>query len=346
MQQKPRYSRGFCYFSGCLLIRYMKFKGFTLSLLLSLAATQLFAQNRTQELGFQSDNDSFLAQGSDRYYTNGLFLFYRRGMEFKNPKLANKVLGFEIGQKIYNPISGSVPNATFVDRPFAGYLYLGANINYLFRNESNFKVSLQTGIIGPSAQGEQIQKVIHNTFGFYPLSGWQYQIQNNFQVNASVEYNRLLFRHSWIDLTATAYANGGTGFNGAGIGPLLRLGKYNPLFNSVSTQSTATRNSIAPTNANELFLHYKPQFNYIAYDATVQGGIGNKEPTPDSQEITSNPKPVTFSHQVGVSYAGPRWIFDASATFVTKEVKTQSFNTHQWGSVSVVYRFNGYKSKM
>jgi lipid A 3-O-deacylase len=324
----------------------MKFKGFTLSLLLSLAATQLFAQNRTQEFGFQSDNDSFLAQGSDRYYTNGLFLFYRRGMDFKNPKLANKVLGFEVGQKIYNPISGSVPNATNVDRPFAGYLYIGANLNYLFRNESNFKFSLQTGIIGPSAQGEQIQKVIHNTFGFYELNGWQYQIKNNFQVNASVEYNRLLFRKSWMDVTAAAYANGGTGFTGAGIGPLLRLGNYNLLFNSVSTQSTATRNSIVPAHAKELFLHYKPQFNYIAYDATVQGKLGNQETEPGSLEITSDPKPITFSHQVGVSYAGSRWIFDASATFVTKEVKTQTYNTHQWGSISVVYRFNGYKPKM
>ena len=86
----------------------MKFKVLTIGLLLCAAATDLFAQNRTQEFGFQSDNDSFLAQGSDRYYTNGLFVFYRRGMDFKNPKLANKVIGFEVGQKIFNPLSGSI----------------------------------------------------------------------------------------------------------------------------------------------------------------------------------------------------------------------------------------------
>jgi lipid A 3-O-deacylase len=323
----------------------MKLKVFKLCLLLSVAVSGAFAQNRTQEIGFRSDNDSFLAQGSDRYYTNGLFIFYRSGMDFKNPELANKVLGFEIGQKMYNPISGSVANASFVDRPFAAYLYIGANLNYLFKNESNFKVSLQTGIIGPAAKGKEVQNIIHKTFNFYELNGWQYQIRNSAQVNISLEYNRLLLRKEWFDLTATSYGNLGTGFTGAGIGPMVRLGDFNQLFNSSSTQSTATRGSIAPLHKHELFLHYKPQFNYIAYDATVQGGL-SKMQDPGSLEITSTPKAAMLSQQVGVTYGGNRWIFDASATFNTKEVKTQIYNNHQWGSISVLYRFNSPKATM
>jgi lipid A 3-O-deacylase len=314
--------------------------------ILSLTVSQLYAQNRTQEFGFQSDNDSFLAQGSDRYYTNGLFLFYRRGMDFKNPKLANKVLGIEIGQKLYNAQTGGVPNATYIDRPFAGYLYAGANINYLFRNESNVKISLQAGVVGPSAKGEAVQKVIHSTFGFYTLNGWQYQIRNNAQVNLSVEYNKLLVRKEWFDLTASVYGNVGTGFNGAGAGPLLRFGNFNQLFNSVSTQSTATRNSIAPLHKKEVFLHYKPTFNYVGYDATIQGSIFAKADDAPTNEITSMPKHTVFSNQVGLTYGGTRWIFDATATFNTKEVKTQVFNTHQWGSVTIVYRFSGHKAEM
>jgi len=323
----------------------MKFKIFALCLLLTVIADQLFAQNRSQEFGFQSDNDSFLAQGSDRYYTNGIFLFYRRGLNFKNYKLANKVLGFEIGQKLYNPISGSVPDASYVDRPFAAYLYAGANMNYLFKKESNIKFSVQTGVIGPSAQGKQVQKIIHDTFGFYKLNGWQYQIKNNFQLNLSAEYNKLLARANWIDLSATAYGNLGTGFTGSGIGPMIRLGNFNQLFNSVSTQSTSTRNSITPLHKNELFLHYKPQFNYIGYDATVQGGLSSDDDA-SNLEITSTPKRAMLSQQLGISYGGSRWIFDATAVFNTKEVKTQTYKNHQWGSLSILYRFNGNKTKM
>lgn len=323
-----------------------KLKTLVIALLLCLTAGQLYAQNRTQEFGFQSDNDSFLAQGSDRYYTNGLFLFYRRGMNFKNVKLANKVLGIEIGQKLFNAQSGGVPDSTYIDRPFAGYLYAGVNINYLFRNESNFKIGLQAGVIGPSAKGEAVQKVIHNTFGFYTLNGWQYQIRNNAQLNLSAEYNKLLIRNQWFDLSASAYGNAGTGFNGAGAGPLLRFGNFNQLFNSVSTQSTATRNSIAPLHQKELFLHYKPTFNYVGYDATIQGSIFTKENEEPTSEITSKPNHTVFSNQVGLTYGGTRWIFDATATFNTREVKTQVINGHQWGSITIMYRFSGHKAEM
>jgi lipid A 3-O-deacylase len=310
-----------------------------LTILLTAATiNQLSAQTRTQEFGFQSDNDSFLAQGSDRYYTNGIFLFYRRGLNFKSDKLANKVLGIEVGQKLFNAQTGGVPDATYIDRPFAAYLYAGANMNYLFKNESNIKIGLQAGVIGPAAQGEEVQKIIHDTFGFYTLNGWQYQIRNSAQINITAEYNKLLARASWIDVTAAAYGNAGTGFTGAGVGPLVRLGYFNQLFNSVSTQSTATRSNVVSLRPNELFLHYKPQFNYIAYDASVQGGL-SKDTDPTGLEITAEPNRTTVSHQVGVSYAGSRWILDASAIFNTKQVKSQLYNTHQWGSVSILYRF-------
>ena len=318
----------------------MNFKLFAFSLLLGVSAMPAFSQVRTQEFGFQSDNDSFLAQGSDRYYTNGLFLFYRRGMEIKNfNKIANKVLGIEIGQKIFNPISGSVPDRSYVDRPFAGYLYAGANLNLLYRDESNFKIGVQVGVIGPGAKGEAAQNVIHNTFGFYELNGWQHQIRNTPVANLSLEYNRLLARAKWIDLTAAGYANGGTAFNSLGVGPMVRLGNFNQLFNSYSTQSTATRNAIAPLHKRELFVYYKPMFNYIANDATVQGSLISSKDDVTNMEITSDPKPLMLSHQVGVGFAGKRWILGFEAVFHSKDVKTQIYNTHQWGSITATYRF-------
>src|SRR3982751_4289815 len=106
----------------------MKIKLFALSLCL-FAGANTFAQSRSQEMGFQSDNDSFLGQGSDRYYTNGFFINYRRAADAsKLPQnMANAVFGLELGQKIFNAQSGRLPSAEYVDRPIAGYLYLGAS---------------------------------------------------------------------------------------------------------------------------------------------------------------------------------------------------------------------------
>jgi lipid A 3-O-deacylase len=317
----------------------MKFKKAALLALLQLVITSTFAQTHAHEFGFQSDNDSFLGQGFDRYYTNGLYLFYRQALTVKNPetsKLANKVLGIEIGQAIFNPYSGSVPSPASIDRPFAGYLYAGANINLLYKNESNLKLSAQAGVVGPAALGEDVQKIIHNTFGFYELQGWDTQIKNSVQLNLSAEYNKLLARASWIDLTGSGSANLGTGFTGAGIGALVRAGNFNQLFNSVSTQSTATRNgNAAPLHSYEIFAYYKPTLRYVGYDATIQGGLGQNH----SQEITFSPNRALFTNQVGLAYAGKRWVLDASVVFSNRQIKTMYYS-HQWGSITALYRFN------
>src|ERR1700712_2860274 len=95
------------------------------------SSISLFAQQHGNEMGAQTDNDSYLLQGSDKYYTDGFFMYYRHAMDVSdNGKLENKVLGFEFGQKIFNPQSGSIANLqgvddrSLVDRPFAAYLYI------------------------------------------------------------------------------------------------------------------------------------------------------------------------------------------------------------------------------
>ena len=304
-----------------------------------------FAQTHSTEIGIQSDNDSYLAQGSDRYYTDGIFIYYRHALKVDaSSGLQNKVLGFEAGQKIFNPQTGSIfyngrDNPGYVDRPFAAYLYLGSTLNLLYKNESNLKLGAQIGVVGPDAFGRQTQTFVHDNFGFYHPSGWEYQVDNNLELNLSAEYNRLLARGSWIDVSLTSYANLGNGFTGAGIGPLFRLGDFNQLFNSVSTQSTATRSgSVAPLHKRELFFYYKPQFNVVAYDATVQGSLFGSH-NPNSMEITLNPERLVFSNQAGIGYSGKRFVLDAAAIFHTKDVKEMR-QSHQWGTVTLLYRFN------
>lgn len=310
-------------------------------LLCTLISFGVLAQSHKNEIGFQSDNDSFLGQGSDRYYTNGIFVYYRHALRVKadSTNLQNKVLGFEAGQKIFNPQSGQVPGPQYVDRPFAGYLYVGSSLNFLYRNESNLKLSAQVGIIGPGAQGYEVQHDIHQWFDFYSLAGWQYQIHDGAQLNLSAEYNRLLARASWIDVTASGYVNLGNGFTGAGVGPLVRIGDFNQLFNSVSTQSSSIReNKVAPLHQHEFFLYYKPQANVVAYDATIQGSLFNKTVYPE--QITGTKNPFIFSNQIGASLTSNRFIVDADVIVNTRAVKEMVYSTHQWGSITIMYRFN------
>ncbi len=287
----------------------------------------LFAQSHGNEMGAQTDNDSYLLQGSDRYYTDGFFMYFRHALSVSdNSNLQNKVLGFEFGQKIFNPQSGSIANyqgvddPKLVDRPFAAYLYIGSTLNFLYSNESNLKLSAQIGIVGPNAYGKQVQDFVHDNFGFYHPSGWEYQIDNNAELNLSAEYNKLLARTTGVDVSFTSYVNVGNGFSGAGFGPLLRLGNFNQLFNSVSTQSSAIKKSkTAALHEHELFFYYKPQINYVAYDATIQGGLFTSR-SPNSQEITLDKEPFILSNQLGVAFSTSRFVFDIAAIFHTVDV--------------------------
>ena len=114
-------------------------------------------QNYKNEFGFRSDNDSYLAQGSDRYYTNGLFIHFRRALNQQHLKegLEKKTYEITAGQEIYNPYSGSAADPARQDRPFAGYLYAGGALSWYYSNESILKTSAEIGTTGPASLAEE-----------------------------------------------------------------------------------------------------------------------------------------------------------------------------------------------
>lgn len=310
-------------------------------LVISQANSQDLPETFKYEFGLRSDNDSYLAGGQDQYYTNGLLLNFRIALDqskLGNKKLNKMILEFEAGQKIYNPLTGRIFNIVKIDRPFAGYLYAGAALNLLYNSENNLKLSLQTGTIGPSALAKEAQKILHSALGFYGIKGWQWQVKNEFAINASAEYNYLLNRSTTgkVDFAANTYVNIGNTFSGAGAGIMLRAGAINPLFNSAVTQSRVSKN--APEKniiKKEFFFYAKPMLHYIAYDATIQGGLFIQDKGPAVFEV----KPVVFSQQAGAIYSQNRFTADFSILFKTREVKSNA-GPHQYGSIALYYRFN------
>lgn len=313
-------------------------------LLLALITTSLltihaYGQNYKNEFGFRSDNDSFLAQGSDRYYTNGLFIHFRRALNQQNLKegLEKKTYEITAGQEIYNPYSGSASDPARQDRPFAGHLYAGGALSWYYSNERILKISAKIGTTGPASLAEGGQELLHNTIGFYELEGWDYQIKNATAINLSAQYTRLLHRSSnrATDFSFEGYANAGTIFSGAGAGILFRAGRLNQLFNSAYTNAVIGNNPKTKSPVKrEVFFYAKPQINFVAYDATIQGSMFNND-----DPVTFGVKPVVFAQQIGLNYSSQRFTFDFGMLFKTKEVKSTA-KAHQYGSISMFYRFN------
>ena len=82
-------------------------------------------QTYKNELIFRTDNDAYLLEKKDGYYTNGMFLKLNAATEKNNHKIINS---YELGQMIYTPQDVNFyRDGIGIDRPFCGYLYATYN---------------------------------------------------------------------------------------------------------------------------------------------------------------------------------------------------------------------------
>jgi lipid A 3-O-deacylase len=309
---------------------------FTLTLV--LLGINGFCQQKTykNELGFKSENDSFLATSQDRYYTNGLFINFRGALKSDTLNFRKKIFSVSVGQELYNAQTGAVPNSSYVDRPFAAYLFGGVSMQYFDKKENNTKLSIEVGTIGPNALGKQTQELIHSTFGFYNPNGWQFQVNNEIGLNFNLQSHVFLYRskNKKIDLSIPLEARIGNTYSGLKYGVLFRTGKLNPFYHSVATQSNITTSQESGLNKKEFYFFLKPAVDLVLYNATIKGGLFLK----DKGLVTFQSKPVVFSQQLGLAFANQRWTFDFSVIFKSKELK-QMEKSNQYGSLDIYYRF-------
>lgn len=312
-------------------------KSILVSLLLLFIIDAAKAQNFKNEFGFKTENDAYLATLNDRYYTNGLFIYYRRAINPKNfgENIEKKTYEISAGQKMYTPYWGMVAKKEDQDRPFAGYLYAGAAYSVFYKNESVLKTSIELGTVGPNSLAQDAQEFLHKTVGFYTPAGWDYQIKNEVAVNLSASYSKVIHRSSdnSVDFSGQSYANLGTTFNGLGASILFRAGKLNQLFNSAYHNAVIGDAKTKSLNNFEFFFYAKPQLNVVAYDATIQGSLFN-----NNSPVTFGVKPIVFEQQFGVNYSSKRFTADFNVIFKTKEVKSVA-KAQNYGGLSLYYRF-------
>nr|WP_294895551.1 lipid A deacylase LpxR family protein [uncultured Pedobacter sp.] len=287
-------------------------------------------------MGFRSDNDAYLGIKQDRYYTNGLFIHFNRAIENKKNSTVKKIWGVSFGQEMYNARSGQVRFIENVDRPFAAYLYAGGSLQWIKPNENSLKVEVQVGTIGPAALGEEAQTLLHKIAGFYKIAGWEYQVKDEVGINVKAKLHYLLYRNKskTIDFSLPINASLGNTFTGLNTGILFRTGGLNPFYHSVVTQSNIATKAEKGIAKQEFYFFLKPSLTYVAYDATIQGGLFVKDKGP----VTYKPSPFVFAQQIGAAYASNRWTFDYSVIFKSKQL-SEAKKSEQYGTIKAYYRF-------
>mgnify|MGYP000843937793 CR=1 FL=1 len=110
----------------------------------------------------------------------------RDALDFLFPfgDLSGGRIGFALGQNIYTAEDTSTADLVENDRPYAGWLYVGASLSDETplgpgRRFSNLTtVELDLGIVGPDAYGKQVQNGYHSLAGFDKAHGWSHQLKN------------------------------------------------------------------------------------------------------------------------------------------------------------------------
>jgi hypothetical protein len=197
------------------------------------------------------ENDGWIG-GGDFNYTNGMKLswlhspcrrrhehewlrgIYRNALKSLFSGAAFNVhSGGLIGMNMYTPNDLSEPNRLRNDRPYAGWVYVGWNLQAVRLLEDplvgeEHQLELQLGFTGPKTAQREIQEYIHRNITDSTISqGWDHQIGQRLGVNALYAVRKDVLPPSYSRLRLVPHAGFSLGnlMQFVNAGGMLMLGK-------------------------------------------------------------------------------------------------------------------------
>ena len=310
-----------------------------LLLIFSVLSRSLTAQESySKAIQIRSDNDFYVNPFLDEYYSNGLYLSLRFLKPSADSTFRKSIYAFELGQAIYTPSKDYKASSTRQDRPFAAYLFASFSLEKFVKDKQFFQAEIQTGILGPSAFGEQSQSFLHRTFGMAETKGWDYQIQNQFGLNINLQMLRSLFyafdRH--VDFNLFSKGELGTVADRIHLGFLSRIGfaSLNSIQHTALLQSNMGKENTAYA-ANEVYFFIKPSIAYVFYDATLSGSLFK-----DMSPVVFDAIPIQTALEVGLEVTSKRFNVSYSVFFLSQNPDNELAKGHQFGRIELSYRLN------
>jgi lipid A 3-O-deacylase len=188
--------------------RHTSLQGLLLLLLTAGCILSLSPELRADDEGrftILEENDS-LFFNSDKHYTQGLRLS-DLGASLKAEDGSNAVFDFVgsitpllqsggnrrvamfLGQSIFTPKDLRLKPPDPRDRPYAGWLYIGASLLQDTDRRMLENLELDAGIVGPGSLAKQVQNDFHQFIGVAQAKGWSSQLQN--EPGIMLSYERL-----------------------------------------------------------------------------------------------------------------------------------------------------------
>lgn len=309
-------------------------------LFLSFITNAIKAQNTQHEFGFITDNDLYASFSLDKYYTNGLEVFFNSVAKTTPASFNKRIRAIKIGQKMYNPFHYNIESVNFQDRPYAGYVYL--NYSELIANTKHLiSFGVEYGFTGEKTKARETQNFVHKYYGKRFSNGWDTQIQEKKAFGIKASYVRTLYAKEESKVQVT-FLNNTTLHSifsniSSGLGFKINLESENRL-NSLDN-SSFYQTSIQNKNqswSKEIYIGLKSYMTYQFKDYTVTGELGN---TNFLTQKEFNIKPWVWYNDIGVYWNLKKWNISYHRIFHTANLKHLNTNLIRYGSIYLTYKF-------
>jgi len=289
-----------------------------------------------QQIGVELDNDLYASVKNDRYYTNGITLFYAYLNQKQSPTLLKKTTEFRLGQYIYTPRTRLANAIKVNDRPFAGYLFGEANQTFFMANHAVYQGAVQIGYVGPNSYAEEMQNGLHDAFSLRHVEGWQNQIKNTFALQTQFRFSQKLFPSATtphFDVHFQGQAILGTVQTALNSGFFARIG-WNNLLQPIHQSNFYSNGALATSKTEEFYFFIHPSLQYQAYDATVQGSLFGTQSPVELDLIRWR-----WHTAVGIKYRYNHFNCHYTFFYRSKEVNHPANTSYYYGSIGLAYNF-------
>lgn len=281
---------------------------------------------------FYYENDFVYAL--DYYYTSGMNLELVKPSLQKNP--LNKLFfpvpgskmryGLALDHYAFTPTHITSNKVLYGDRPYAGCISINSfRMATDEKRKRKISTSLILGLIGPPALWGPFQYRLHKSLFPAPQpKGWDFQIQTDLILSYKINFEKNLIGTSFFLLNGSAEAVAGTKNDKLSGGLDLMVGKMN---NPFAILKTGTK-----TNW-QLYFFARCFMNLIGYDATLQGGLFNRQSPYTLSASAINRS--SFQRQMGIVLNHKRFYLELAQNSLSKEFKTGL--PHRWGSLGIAF---------
>jgi hypothetical protein len=293
------------------------------------------------------ENDS-IAANSDRHYTQGLRLTYltpqlkdgwdepygwmSKLLPFSEGTDRKRKIAWSLEQSIFTPRETHIANPDTADRPYAGWLNIGASflqarqLSTHVHTLENFEIQL--GVVGPAALGRQAQNDWHQIIGAPKALGWAHQLPNEPALTLTYErkwrIEQPLMEGLSVDIIPEVGATVGNVLTYGAVGATVRIGRNL----QVDYGQARIRPALSGTDWFACDEKCDGDFGWYVFIGT-EGRLVARNIFLDGSSFTSSPsvdkKNAVADISGGVSLFWSDWVkLDVSLTRRTKEFVGQT----------------------